>query len=98
MTGAFVCFFDSRGILQRPFWEQSRERGHNSRLATIASQHLSRRNASGYRLCAVAMTSQWRTLALAQQNQIPSGLILLRYPFRQSPSMDFCSQLSSAFS
>ena len=68
-----LCALDPRGISQRPFREQSRGRTPCSRLTTSDSQQLSTRNAGGYRLCVVAMTSEWRTLALALRNHILQG-------------------------
>ena len=67
-------FFDSRGILQHPFWEQSRERRSDSGLATGTSQHLSARNASGHRLCVVRCDdeSMAHIFALTRRNQITS--------------------------
>lgn len=87
-----LCTFDSRGILQRPFWEQGRGRRLYSRLTTGASQHLSKRNTNGYRLCVVTMASQWRTFALTRRNQILSGPSYRT--IQQSPSMNPCFQLS----
>ena len=86
--------FDSRSTWQPPFREQSRERKHNSRLATGVSQHLSRRNASAYRLCIGAVTSQRHTFALTRRNQTLSSRVLLHCSSGQSPATYPFSQLS----